>query len=97
MGIFDDIGDGFKKAGETVFVKPVNNFQKGVNSAKNWTVGAAEDTFHEIKGDIGAGFGFADKQISKVTDTVGGIFNSDNLMWIVLGLGILFLLSNQNK
>lgn len=97
MTILDDIGHGFKSAGEKVFVEPANNIKKGASSALNWTVGAAEDTFHEVKGDVGALFNWTDSQISKVTDTVGGIFNSNTLLYIVLGLGLVFLINQQSK
>ena len=87
MGIFNDMAHGLKSTGDTLFVKPVNNIQKGVNNAKDWTVGAAEDTFHEIKSDVGAGFNWTGQQISKVTD----IFDN-NIIWIVVGIGLVVVL-----
>lgn len=87
MGIFDDIGKGLKKAGENVFVKPVNNIKKGVSDAGSWFVGAGEDIFHEVKGDTGALFNWTGSQISKFTD----IFDN-NLIWIVVGVGLVVIL-----
>ena len=86
MTIFKDIGSSFKKAGDT-FVKPVNNVQQGIRNTGNWFKGAADDAFHEIKGDIGAVGNWTGNQIGKVT----GIFDN-NIIWIVVGIGLVVLL-----
>ena len=84
MTIFDDIGKGFKKVGEEVFVKPVNNIGKGVKDAGSWFVNAGEDIFHEVKGDVGALFNWGG-------DRFDNVFNNPTII-IVAGIILVAVL-----